>query len=161
MAPQVFEYRQNQFQSTLPRGSDRATGSIITRLWTFQSTLPRGSDPESMTGILCSSISIHAPSRERQLLVGALAVLFLFQSTLPRGSDAVPSLHGVTIWRFQSTLPRGSDPNGIVYGAAGVISIHAPSRERPLDRGFLTDRRNISIHAPSRERRSGRYRPRL
>ena len=34
-----------------------------------------------------------------------------------------------------------------------IISIHAPSRERPCDRQKETSQNKISIHAPSRERR--------
>ena len=33
---------------------------------------------------------------------------------------------------FQSTLPRGSDLNVMYLGKKVNISIHAPSRERPL-----------------------------
>ena len=119
-----------------------------------------------------------------------------FQSTLPHGSDLllwVPvyphcnfnprSLTGATFIQqriidslvlFQSTLPHGSDTS-ILFGISPlqIISIHAPSRERPLPGlRFLrasafqstlphgSDRRGesdmhgerISIHAPSRER---------
>ena len=78
-----------------------------------------------------------------------------FQSTLPHGSDLllwVPvyphcnfnprSLTGATFIQqriidslvlFQSTLPHGSDTS-ILFGISPlqIISIHAPSRERPL-----------------------------
>ena len=103
---------------------------------------------------VCTLISIHAPSRER-LALTAPAVLhhFSFQSTLPRGSDAVRGKGISQNYLFQSTLPRGSDSYGsllmevLVYfnprSLAGatfftlnshsrfLISIHAPSRERP------------------------------
>ena len=75
---------------------------------------------------------------------------------------------------FQSTLPRGSDFDGGEICVVFVISIHAPSRERPetlftcppylhfnprslagaTGRGLPTCPSGlISIHAPSRERR--------
>ena len=77
----------------------------------FQSTLPRGSDGEAVYPKLRSTISIHAPSRERQ-------------GTLRKSIKQ-------TI--FQSTLPRGSDFGNRRLPLAITISIHAPSRERPLD----------------------------
>ena len=118
------------FQSTLPRGSDHHTRSAKHRHRTFQSTLPRGSDgllvqsiiignnfnPRSLAGATCIarlierklSISIHAPSRERQKL--------FYYSHLQRYFNP-RSLAGATLkfliiilnFLFQSTLPRGSD----------------------------------------------------
>ena len=98
---------------------------------------------------------------------------FLFQSTLPRGSDrfqelrCLPyrhfnprSLAGATItlqycqhfFEFQSTLPRGSDHSSVHCDKLTLISIHAPSRERPYFWMFVSMLLCISIHAPSRER---------
>ena len=120
----------------------------------FQSTLPRGSDDTDQPDAqLPCHISIHAPSRERPMLfskplryaayfnprslAGATIALFtainsrLFQSTLPRGSDPIFGCSYLCYFVFQSTLPRGSDP--IIRNSerfAGIISIHAPSRER-------------------------------
>ena len=99
------------FQSTLPRGSDRTYKNLLRLVKVFQSTLPRGSDNMKVCYIsLFNRISIHAPSRERQL--GQRVPrdeIKLFQSTLPRGSDIGPKM--VELWppSFQSTLPRGSD----------------------------------------------------
>ena len=102
--------------------------------------------------------------------------LAVFQSTLPHGSDRLSfrALNCPAI--FQSTLPHGSDQvKQGNYPAYNVISIHAPSRERPAipmafvsiallfqstlphgsDRDFrvmLGRPEPISIHAPSRER---------
>ena len=140
-------------------------------------------------------ISIHAPSRERRRgdppasarmdfnprsLAGATVILCAcqrinkFQSTLPRGSDPLDSLSSLIFLTFQSTLPRGSDRAlVIVLTVRQGISIHAPSRERPLifclnataskfqstlPRGSdfygycKSFNAQISIHAPSRER---------
>ena len=98
----------DEFQSTLPRGSDLRTVSMLpkwpnfnprslagaTSLWLtrnkmsiFQSTLPRGSDMDVNIAQQVVTISIHAPSRER---------------------------------------PTGS----FFLNGSGFISIHAPSRER-------------------------------
>ena len=54
----------------------------------FQSTLPRGSDGSlTVKGNSTIIISIHAPSRERLLLLSRQIITLVFQSTLPRGSD--------------------------------------------------------------------------
>ncbi len=120
-----------QFQSTLPRGSDRQREQQAEAYAQFQSTLPRGSDATASATNAKTSISIHAPSRERPVYVWYGAVWRGFQSTLPRGSDpfqkfycittAQISIHapsrerqGFSNWTnganvFQSTLPRGSD----------------------------------------------------
>ena len=120
-----------EFQSTLPRGSDVLTFSLLVSLPIFQSTLPRGSDneqkeelfakvnfnPRSLAGATGSttvqsykmSISIHAPSRERPRVRRGL-LLFLFISIHAPSRERLMSikiLGGIII--FQSTLPRGSD----------------------------------------------------
>ena len=98
-----------EFQSTLPRGSDRLSPAKDRLCEGFQSTLPRGSDA--------------ALTRQANVEIE-------FQSTLPRGSDIIHfyrggqdadfnprSLAGATLdgnrqnitVEFQSTLPRGSD----------------------------------------------------
>ena len=59
-------------------------------------------------------------------------------------------LHVLSI--FQSTLPRGSDLRGEWIESLVWISIHAPSRERPVANGSTILSATISIHAPSRER---------
>ena len=100
--------------------------------------------------------------------------IILFQSTLPRGSDRATldlrcfsdyfnprSLAGATagyskktagVQAFQSTLPRGSDLLSLPITSAVFISIHAPSRERPVELPLEQQKTLISIHAPSRER---------
>ena len=70
------------------------------------------------------------------------------------------SLAGATItlqycqhfFEFQSTLPRGSDHSSVHCDKLTLISIHAPSRERPYFWMFVSMLLCISIHAPSRER---------
>ena len=58
-------------------------------LTSFQSTLPRGSDYMENFQRCKQAISIHAPSRERQLRAYNGQPIAEFQSTLPRGSDVV------------------------------------------------------------------------
>ena len=140
------------FQSTLPCGSDFDSCAYVARYIIFQSTLPCGSDircvheaklyrnfnPRSLAGATKlydainhdEMISIHAPLRERLLLVTYICPRRIFQSTLPCGSDINKvilhskadnfnprSLAGATFLIiilnfsnvFQSTLPCGSD----------------------------------------------------
>ena len=163
------------FQSTLPCGSDlveqiRADNKraisihaplrerrllcgveIISTL--FQSTLPRGSDNLDYYKRLVTSISIHAPSRERQQrhlkthcarrnfnprsLAGAtqmntyLYELSLFQSTLPRGSDITLISQLSFSLYFNPRSLAGATGWGLYPDFNASISIHAPSRERP------------------------------
>ncbi len=77
-----------QFQSTLPCGSDSSLKTQVYLRCTFQSTLPYGSDDDSYReDIRLAPISIHAPSRERQLQDVTSVTIYEFQSTLPHGSD--------------------------------------------------------------------------
>ena len=121
------------FQSTLPRGSDYLTATELLSIVEFQSTLPRGSDATSSAHCAATSISIHAPSRERRI-----------------GFNKTFDTQG-----FQSTLPRGSDWKCSIKIIGITISIHAPSRERPEIAGQIMTDEYISIHAPSRERLLG------
>ena len=140
------------FQSTLPRGSDvkamqvgvlpcisihapsrerRTQFKLNQQSNKFQSTLPRGSDSSfSLSFLSSSSISIHAPSRERLTDLELSTAFIRFQSTLPRGSDILPGISLKRPPEFQSTLPRGSDNSIVSALNRGLISIHAPSRER-------------------------------
>ena len=148
--PVIYGFR---FQSTLPCESDGLLLPADIPQDTFQSTLPCGSDGK----ILC------------QLIAG-----LLFQSTLPHGSDVTRTPEMVAAEMFQSTLPHGSDGVNSSVAVDNNISIHAPSRERPLSkrqpkhcpqdfnprsltgattaRYILKKTTGISIHAPSRER---------
>ncbi len=159
-----------------PRSLSGATGGGIVAqlLEQFQSTLPRGSEADEHLLQAVLRISIHAPSRERpgahpapcrarhfnprslsgatgpsavacdwsryfnpRSLAGATllcrlsSMLHLFQSTLPSGSDASFSFFFCRYSAFQSTLPHGSDAPSKSPCIALPISIHAPSRERP------------------------------
>ena len=98
----------------------------------FQSTLPRGSDEHF------ENIAVPAEDFNPRSLAGATSY---FQYYLESAENFNPrSLAGATAAapakcfpsRFQSTLPRGSD--SYIYASLRDtgISIHAPSRERPL-----------------------------
>ena len=147
------QQRRRKFQSTLPRGSDllrlcisrfnsyfnprslagATTKSTLSALMTaFQSTLPRGSDHVMPGDDERAAISIHAPSRERPISSIHFCTISVFQSTLPRGSDPFVMVYEKWSAPFQSTLPRGSDDSGYLVPIFVDISIHAPSRERPI-----------------------------
>ena len=96
------------FQSTLPRGSDYLTATELLSIVEFQSTLPRGSDATSSAHCAATSISIHAPSRERRYYYSVFIIASYFN---PRSlAGATPEFLGShSSMIFQSTLPRGSD----------------------------------------------------
>ena len=72
-----------------------------------------------------------------------------FQSTLPRGSDHSATSSDNIISLFQSTLPRGSDQKQEDFKMGElVISIHAPSRERPRERQIIADSRPFQSTLP-------------
>ena len=141
-----------QFQSTLPRGSDE-THKRVALVCLFQSTLPRGSDethkrvsplyvyfnPRSLAGATYhdgipyafSFISIHAPSRERLMTTVLMPMLSYFNPRSLAGATLNCLLDKVSML-FQSTLPRGSDFVVCMRLSCIAISIHAPSRERPV-----------------------------
>ena len=117
-------------------------------------------NPRSLTGATVvlnaatakNFISIHAPSRERLDAQKASQMYMIFQSTLPHGSD--PAQHLISLYRsnFNPRSLTGATIDWTTADNQDVISIHAPSRERPVTvKGDDGDGR-ISIHAPSRER---------
>ena len=122
---------QNEFQSTLPRGSDirneNHSAFVVISIHAPSRERPSTSalpspvklhfNPRSLAGATRAAgrrkqaayISIHAPSRERRAVAISAMPARRFQSTLPRGSDdAVIEVNDVA-FLFQSTLPRGSD----------------------------------------------------
>ena len=102
----------------------------ITDFNQFQSTLPYGSDLRGLFQAYASRlISIHAPLRER--LKGYVDTI-AFQNFNPRsltGATFINCKTGLSL-EFQSTLPYGSDACFYVRTSATIISIHAPLRER-------------------------------
>ena len=76
-------------------------------------------------------ISIHAPSRERPELLALANIGPYFNPRSLAGATSSPSA-GTAMFSFQSTLPRGSDRKAAYPSADAGISIHAPSRERPI-----------------------------
>ena len=119
------------FQSTLPRGSD---------LYGRTSLFPKlNFNPRSLAGAtrvpparrtIRDSISIHAPSRERQNSAVLFGHHLKFQSTLPRGSDAPRFNEKRKVKHFNPRSLAGATGNGFDFARLLIISIHAPSRER-------------------------------
>ena len=96
----------------------------------FQSTLPHGSDLLVRKNFLKNVISIHAPSRERLVVVMALASLLPFQSTLPHGSDEPAAQELQCFCYFNPRSLTGATASALSANYNLGISIHAPSRER-------------------------------
>ena len=148
-----------EFQSTLPHGSDDSCFISWYNNIRFQSTLPHGSDQSRWSSTLRVPISIHAPSRERlnsnktelknilnfnpRSLTGATncnqlsTTRFSISIHAPSRERRLCGLMFCVIVTFQSTLPHGSDNRfAFVLHRHFLISIPAPSRERPVPRGF-------------------------
>ena len=107
----VFRVGVDQFQSTLPRGSDNVSSETLAKWANF--------NPRSLAGA-----TRFRPAR--------LPERTTFQSTLPRGSDldtAKADLRQVCISIHAPSRERHNLPYKILYH--NMISIHAPSRERP------------------------------
>ena len=100
----------NLFQSTLPCGSDLAKEQFKLQQIKFQSTLPCGSDDdEHIRWSSVTGISIHAPLRERPLLMClSLAIMWNFNPRSLAGATLQSRLRLLKAL-FQSTLPCGSD----------------------------------------------------
>ena len=79
--------RAREFQSTLPQGERRESGSQMCLVHRdFNPRSHKGSDgnPEARCA-WCIGISIHAPTRGATVLTGLSRSGILFQSTLPQG----------------------------------------------------------------------------
>ena len=141
-----------RFQSTLPRWSDHLQRLVQDNRNHFNPrslAVATGPSPYAWFAVC---ISIHAPSRERPADICSLQMILKFQSTLPRGSDNDEILIAARPVDFNPRSLAGATSITLATEFAALISIHAPSRERP--NYFLTRwwPQAISIHAPSRER---------
>ena len=76
----------------------------------------------------------------------------VFQSTLPHGSDYDKSSSFYCLRDFNPRSLTGATFLLLLVSVDSLISIHAPSRERPRAYAGRYDDLAISIHAPSRER---------
>ena len=129
------------------------TITVVVHGQQFQSTLPRGSDSVHFEPPSVHFISIHAPSRERPISREHELCFLTISIHAPSRERPYIAAYRPTSRQFQSTLPRGSDQvHALRENPALGISIHAPSRERPGNAEKLIFNRTISIHAPSRER---------
>ena len=107
------------FQSMFPYGSDTRPLTFHDIRHTFQSTLPRGSDA------VHTSDNVALCYFNPRSLTGATALL------------VCPQPHRQS---FQSTLPYESNLNTQSNGGwISEISIHAPLRERLVDKIFLSE----------------------
>ena len=121
----------------------------------FQSTLPRGSDRMHRQKCRCKAISIHAPSRERPKqaeVQAAQSKISIHAPSRERPAQLrrVPPLHRISIhapsrerlhinciakglyFYFNPRSLAGATFFIVKIGFGTIISIHAPSRERPI-----------------------------
>ena len=147
---------ENGFQSTLPRGSDivmsekELTDLIISihapsrERPPSASSLPLPADfnPRSLAGatITLRQAKTGAENFNPRSLAGATIKiqkklkLIIFQSTLPRGSDVFCSSSRCLLSDFNPRSLAGATTKAVVKWYCASISIHAPSRERPISR---------------------------
>ena len=124
-------------------------------LLAFQSTLPRGSDTATrLSNSLPPSISIHAPSRERQnyFYAGVCFEPISIHAPSRERQFQFFCTNSQEFYFNPRSLAGATAPRCAPFHNALAISIHAPSRERHAMADFSAKRRAISIHAPSRER---------
>ena len=89
----------------------------------------KGSDCDSISDILFSRISIHAPAKGATHFPSLQYHASKFQSTLPQRERLTASFSLVSTLRFQSTLPQRERPSQIVLiPLTEFISIHAPAK---------------------------------
>ncbi len=84
-----------------------------------------------------TGISIHAPSRERQSSFKTMRTVKLYFNPRSLAGATDVNIAIILFALFQSTLPRGSDEIDARGGTRYTISIHAPSRERPVSDEIL------------------------
>ena len=127
----IGKFRLAPFQSTPPRGGDKQMQETLQHHHNFNPRPLAGATKTPLWVVFPDWISIHAPSRGRQLTQAQELSLRLFQSTPPRGGDGfnghkrrtgkhfnprplAGATNGATggeanVTLFQSTPPRGGD----------------------------------------------------
>ena len=139
----------------------------------FQSTLPRGSDKINYILIITYVLSIHAPSRERPGLFGMSGFVTTFNPRSLAGATVWLDLNLPANFLSIHAPSRERPVKDLINNTSVNLSIHAPSRERHLHRDYNSrkehfqstlprgsdhryqwamDDMQLSIHAPSRER---------
>ena len=141
-----------EFQSTLPHGSDNFTFYFCFHLYIFQSTLPHGSDLRTGADILQGAYFNPRSLTGATNTVNIVHDYVIFQSTLPHGSDLPQIGKGYVKQLFQSTLPHGSDCAAHEPGAGRVYFNPRSLTGATVKIDIPEHRLHISIHAPSRER---------
>ena len=120
-----------RFQSTLPYGSDRFLSFLKSLFLVFQSTLPCGSDSIRINAAEFILISIHAPLRERPTLHNITSYLPNFNPRSLTGATRAAKLQCTRLHNFNPRSLTGATQGAQIIRNAFIISIHAPSRERP------------------------------
>ena len=145
--------RAREFQSTLPQGERRESGSQMCLVHRdFNPRSHKGSDgnPEARCA-WCIGISIHAPTRGATTFPPArYGHPGRFQSTLPQGERLKNSVGNRLGMNFNPRSHKGSDRS---CGERGQPDIYFnPRSHKGSDFHFYVwkDPKQISIHAPTR-----------
>ena len=121
------------FQSTLPRGSDRFVYVFNIFFGNFNPRSLAGATLISLAADWCSAyFNPRSLAGATLYTVHTLTSAWHFNPRSLAGATRISCANANRTAKFQSTLPRGSDPYDRVIMVDNDISIHAPSRERPL-----------------------------
>ena len=154
-AKRVLHLFFNQFQSTLPRGSDDDKYYHHTHHKYFNPRSPHGERPGAILPMVGgSAFQSTLPARGATALLVCCACIFVFQSTLPARGATPASWSCISISRFQSTLPaRGATRHTKSRTRSGRISIHAPRTGSDTVRGWAgCAARHFNPRSPHGER---------
>ena len=98
-----------EFQSTLPRGSDKILACLMMVCLDFNPRSLAGATDNTKIRFLCCGISIHAPSRERRFLIFYLIVIFLISIHAPsRERHLTDCISFCLIWHFNPRSLAGA-----------------------------------------------------
>ena len=132
---QVFDKSQNDnFNPRSHEGSDTPTAQWVLCSWISIHAPTKGATVPNLYIIQVSNISIHAPTKGATKLEDKKTSCKLFQSTLPRRERLPISNERSRKITFQSTLPRRErQSRAYQYCLWAIISIHAPTKGATRD----------------------------
>ncbi len=120
------------FQSTPPHGGDKETGTVYLVWSKFQSTPPRGGDFDNEKFVMGICDFNPRPLAGATITGMDGDVNEIYFNPRPLAGATLRMRHRRLLWRFQSTPPRGGDQSTEEMKRKWQISIHAPSRGRPM-----------------------------
>ena len=138
------------FQSTHPRWVRIKRSDQIVKVLLFQSTHPRWVRKTSLSAMLASSVSIHAPALgAKNALTTVLATDISFNPRTRVGCEFRQCAIDQAALLFQSTHPRWVRTDEKIILKARNVSIHAPALGANSRLGLQQCLVCVSIHAPA------------